>query len=700
MVITQYDSLLLSGDTYKNYLSQSKESAIMDIRENQPLEIALPFISHKPMMRLFNTSAAAISDTTSFQDIVDMGTLVLKSINNFKCINPDGDNIRYYVYAWMDNIELGAPTGTHLQIRTESGVSNEKSIQNKKKKKGKKDERVTGPVQNFASSAKEISSALSSVPMIAPLAMASTIGFGALEQVASIFGWARPIVEVIPGFVKNLGYQNGAQTIGPDTSFKVSLDPKQELTIDGFPTQDEEDQLAISYLASRTTFLTTFEWRAIDVPNVPIWSTAVTPYLNSVELTGPLVDQPFIQPTAMSYVTRPFAYWRGDVEFTFEFVCSQYHRGKMLVMFDPNMNHFSLISGSVDLNKQYVKVIDLQETQTVTFCVKWAHDRSWASAARLTNYEPYSNSSVYNLSAADAPSFNGMVYLAPFNQLTSPDASDIAINVYVKCPNLMVNRYIATHMGQKRIVTESEVDELAISSQSVGCFPLNESNATTDSICIEHFGERPVSLRSLMKRFTLCDTTVPLTVPVGTAFTRLFISGAIMPKVTPYQDPVRSRGIFDYLRPAYVGVRGSVRKRIQILSPLRSLVNGPLQVGLDSLDVTATALAFQENPLALLESYLPSEDGYVSFIPDSNGGIEVDFPFYSPNLFEFSFAPNGVGTNPGGSQNMDDRWTKNFKASSFVEVALTQQFLNLAVLTASGEDFTFLRFQGAPPYLN
>jgi len=125
------------------------------------------------------------------------------------------------VYAWMTDVEVAGTTGTWLQVTTESGEIYTES-----------DERETGPIEKFASSAKKVSMALTMVPEIGVLATASSIFFSGLESISALFGWSRPVHMDEPIYSKSLPFMNGAMTIGSETTQKICLDPKQELTVD------------------------------------------------------------------------------------------------------------------------------------------------------------------------------------------------------------------------------------------------------------------------------------------------------------------------------------------------------------------------------------------------------------------------------------------------------------------------------------
>lgn len=669
-----------------NYLSQAKGSVVINVNENEPVEICCPYIGLKPAMRLFNSSGAVISAVTSYDDAKEFGDLFIYTLNNVDAVSsglPSSVNVQ--VYAWMSEVELGTPTGTQLDITTESDPL--------------LDEREVGPVERVSSAMYRVSNALTSLPVIGELAKASAIGFGALSKISSIFGWSYPVMNTEPNRVKSMPYQNGANTVGYSTGKRITYDPRQELTIDPRVAGVVEDEMAIAVIASRETYLTTFEWAVSDVPLTgAIWLSRVHPQLNT--WIGDAIKR-YFQPTAMSFAVTPFWYWRGTIEFRFDIVASKYHRGKLAFYYEPNIAQAAVINADLSTNKQFMRVIDIQETQSVTFCIEWSAPRAWQLVDSGPNtwryygsdFEPSVNSYEYS---------NGYIGVSPFTTIQSPDNSNININVFVKCKDLQVNQ-----LNQSKLPTEIEVttESLEITTESmmvsfeketkdidnseVQCLSLNNTSASTDNICDMHFGEQPLSFRSALKRYA---TTARFVVPLNatTAAKRLAASFLNIPEPTPLLGSVDSSPhLFGYLRYAYLGLRGGMSKRV--FTFLDNLDN--------QLSPTKVTLRLPEsflNASVVFSSSAPAseENGTVSFIPATNGGIEVEVPYYSNNLFAFSFARDLVGSNSDNDAN--DEWSRRYQ----VQIAMHGATDAGEILedSATAEDFTFLRFQGAPMF--
>lgn len=268
---------------FLNYLSQAPGACTIDYRGNQPVDIKCPFISPKPMHRLFANSTAVLSAATSYPDLAVAGDLFMYSINQAKAVSPTPSDIYVHLYAWLENVQLGPPTATQIEITTEGY-----------------DERKRGPVEKVASFMAMAMNALSTVPSIGVLAKASSYVFQGVAGIASWFGWSRPQIKDHPTFIKNRPYSSTCQTIGVDTVERITFDPMQELTIDPRVCGVDEDELSISFLSGVQTYLTSFTWaHNSTVMAGPIWMSAVTPQLNTYVYNAAITSM-FMQPSAMA----------------------------------------------------------------------------------------------------------------------------------------------------------------------------------------------------------------------------------------------------------------------------------------------------------------------------------------------------------------------------------------------------------------
>lgn len=676
-VLTKYITLGSNwGKNWNIYQSQTPGARVMDVRENQPCEIECSYVSPQPMIRLFNNITSPLSDASPYNDTVHMGDLYISLLNTLGCVAASPTNISVYVYAYMKNVVLGCPTGSVTVITSES--------------KRLPDERKSGPVESAASSVASVSKLLSTVPVIGPYASASETVASAIAGVAAHFGWSYPTNENFASRIKNEPYQNAAHVIGMDTGKRITLDPKQELTIDPRVCGVDQDELALSYISSIESYVDSFDWANSTTPlSGPIWQSVVHPRAGTFIL-GADASTKSIQPTALAFASMPFQYWRGKMHFRFEVVCSNFHRGKLMVYYEPNIQQNVIINSALATNKQFVRVFDIQETSTIDFCVDWAFPKAWAFQMYESDVRQ-SMGSEFSTSATMWGCVNGYIGVTPFTKLQSPDGSNVHINVYVSGEDMAFNKVSQGFFPASRtIVSESA----RLSNVDVTCVELNPTSALMEDIGRDHFGEMPVSFRAMLKRFHTSELTSGVG-DVNAQKSLLFkcpIYEPLLPSISTAAADNSNIGLFNYLRYAYLGMRGGMRKRLFVCSDAVKSPLDPLSIFLfDPQTFTVNpVITYNAN---LMPRYFLS--GTVAFVPFTNGGIEFEVPFYTNNLFVWSCNSDPFNT---VSTTFETNCIRNYGC----EYAGTgnQTFTLIGEATATGEDFNFLRWLSSPPYVS
>jgi hypothetical protein len=364
-----------------------------------------------------------------------------------------------------------------------------------------------------------------------------------------------------------------------------------------------------------------------------------------------------VQPTALGYAAAPFKYWRGKIKMRFEFVCSKFHRGKVLFKYEPNVAQWGLISSNtVKLNQQNTVILDLQESQEICLEFDWAHPRAWAETTFCNPQLPLASL----LDSTDSEAFpddfsqaslNGYLEVRPLNELVQPtDLSSIMVNVYVSCPDLQVAFPNTTAIPDSRLFVFTESKE--VSSETI-----NPTGSSNDKIYLEHFGEKVLSFRSLLKRYT---TAAYYESNVAEAADSGFYT-LVQPIYPGLASPITSddeildheslgeRTIYQYLRQAYLGVRGGMRFRvIPTKKGAKPSTSDYVRVSLLPPDIPQT-IGFVDYVTGLVRSVvkgLPTYnltanlEGTVNHHLLSNGGVEFETPFYSNNIFAFSINDN------------------------------------------------------------
>ncbi len=650
-----------------NYLSQAHGAVTMNVNENKPVELTIPFIFPRPMARLFDGSTA-LAAASPYPDMEAMGSLYIESINPLAASGTADTPIYMQVYAWMEDVELGTSTASQTIITTESG------------------EMKTGPIEKLASRLVKVSKAAMGIPYLQPYATASNMMFSGVKYIATHMGWSRPVVVDDETTVHLKPVANTALTVGKDSAYRVVLDPHQELSVSNMYSGVAEDEMVIANIAARPTYLTTVDWADTDTAlSTLLFNSYVHPNLNTIRES---ITHYHVQPTAMAFAVMPFAYWRGDIVFRFEIVSTGFHRGKIAVVYEPNPQQLGLTAISPQINKQYVQIVDIQETNTFEVVVNWASARSWLSNIPTTAVTAVVENPLLPSLSPDI--YNGWIGVYPFTTLQSSDGSSVAINVYAYSPNLQVNGLTSQNMFTDRTMITPESGVVSATPPVV--LQLNHSSADTAHICEEHFGEQPLSFRALLKRYVTTRTFSP-TSAVATVKTFKQKFNIYYNNLLPYgSGSFTDFDLFSYLRYAYLGVRGGMRYRLNVETGF--IVTGTdirfnLEPPTSSTTEAVTWDATIRNKAKL--------EGSVTFSYAQTHSAQAEFPFYSNNTWVF--APNNDLLDDNAKRTFDPTW---YRQASFTGSSSTTTYAttagNFSFDTATAEDFSFIKFLGSPWY--
>lgn len=359
-------------------------------------QLDLPFFWPLNYMSLSNT------------DRNDMGEIVIKSMTNLQHANEGNDPVTITVYAWASDVVLTMPTAqTTLTAANYTPQS------------GRMDEYGQGIISAPASAIEQAAGKLTDVPGIGPYARATQIAAGAAREMAVHFGYSRPPVVSDIQLMKPNPTGNMANTDAADAVHKLSLDSKQEICIDSRTVGlDGEDQMDIKRFAQRESYLTQFTMNANEQPDTLLWNCRVTPNLYDVNGAE-------LHPTPMAYMAAPFGRWQGSIKYRIQVVKSNFHKGRILVRWDPRAH-----PATVQYNTVYSRVIDLAEVDDFEITVGWGQAEPFLSTSAIAATPALFGTD--RLLNDTATRYNGVLEINVLNSLVSPSLdSPIQFNVFV-----------------------------------------------------------------------------------------------------------------------------------------------------------------------------------------------------------------------------------------------------------------------------
>lgn len=445
-------------------IPQSQKPHIwIDLRENMGGEMILPFIYPYNYINITNKAQLGV-----------LGRM--RNINYFGIRSANGSTtnpVTVKIYAWIEGAELTCNTNT-LALQA---------------KKQSVDEYGTGPVSRPATALAHWASYLTNVPIIGTYAKATQIGATAVSSVAGLFGWTNvPVIEDVKP-VKPLFFHDLASAHLAEPMSKVTLDPKAELSVDPkiVCSSTGEDELSISHIVQKDSFLCQTMWYSGDTPDNLLYSVAVTPDLYDIGTPTSSVYQ--IGFTPMAYLARMFYAWRGDIIFTVKVIASQYHRGRLRIHWDPNT---LAVSGDVS-NTTLTKIVDIGERTEVEFRVPYVNFSMWSATSDTLSNKWHPDTPV---TVADGV-YNGTLNIRVLNQLSAPtDTVPVSLMIFVRGAENLEFADPRTIGDQfQHYVMQGLVEDVQDDTQQ-------ESTPLNDRYLI-NYGEAIPSLRLMMRRSVL-----------------------------------------------------------------------------------------------------------------------------------------------------------------------------------------------------
>lgn len=432
-----------------------------------------------------------------------------------------------------------------------------------------------------------------------------------------------------------------------------------------------------------------FNWTNVNSINSILSSYNVCP---NITLTGASAN--VVCPTPMSFLSKYFAYWRGDLKFTFKVIKSPFHAGTIRMAWDPSYN---ATATNANLNTNKTVLWNIRETDEMSFIVPHDNYLSWFDTDNGVAFD------ASNRFAASFPSLypsqsttmlNGSLIISVYTPLTSPvSTSSVTFLVYLEpCENFEFARMCGGPEDQSSYVPQCEV----IGSDMY----MGEKFTNLHDVI-----SRPVP--SVVIGASNGTTSVPFRTSAG--FTASSGSSTFLTSMFPLEFGFDPNGVYNLnkattgtakgnavhanlmsrLITQFVGVRGSVQWTLMCPTSL-----GNVSIGLPTYE-NPVAPAAQTTGLPLgsafpivpvsglmngfLKNMMDTSNGRAIFNTNVNSIMEVQIPYYENQRFST---------------------TDNTSKYPLIAVGVEEMGFYTSPLylyCAAGDDFDLIRFKGILP---
>lgn len=569
------------------------------------------------------------------------------------------------------------------------------------------DEYGTGVISQPAQAIAKAAGALEMVPFIAPYARASGMIATKVGQIAALFGYARPNIVTdrqtyspeLAGVMANVN--------ASDTSQKLSLDSKQEVSIDSrVAGLTGEDEMTANSLLTRESYVTSFSWDESGGAGKMLWNTYLTPSMFTS-------NQNEIHMTPACLWGQHFNYWQGSMKLRFQVVKSKFHKGRILLRWDPRSH-----TSEIDTNAVYSRIIDITDQEDFEITIGWGQSDPFLNTlVAQPGFEPYSAQS--RLTTDNSGKYNGVLEVNIVNQLVSPDgASPIRINVFA---SMCDDAKFGQPVSQNITALSPFVPQSGYEPQSGEGEEMTSLNETTDPTCpdsletmgqeLAHadetmnvfFGESITSLRELIKRYQFTRAVAKPDITANTITSSCFkmkaqpyIAGwdsfgldTAANDVTPLT--IGNNGPLALWNLCFAGWRGGIRHKLAFSSNIEGTlrcrrVEHNNNYGFTQTTESTTQLDGDITKFLSAKTFRNGWDGMYLNHAQYNKIVEVEIPFYTGKRFLSSRLTHADSTLGDGLE----------VCETFVTNNNVPKKIYIEDYVAAGDDYSLMFFTGVP----
>lgn len=550
--------------------------------------------------------------------------------------------VSYTVFASFEDVTLlcatdapvstnWAQSDTELRVREQTGT-------------------ISGVVSTVGESVSNFLPKVGLGALSAPVAAATTVGTGLLR----LFGMSKPTDQKPVTRVLQSPAHFFLNADGVDTSHKLGLSGANETQVlNGF-AGTSEDEMNIDYMCRRRGYVDSFTWSDTDLPDQLLKKLIVTPRLLG-KIAAYAADTKAYKdyPTIAGRVATMFNQWRGTIVYTFHFVKTQTHSGRIRLSFRPGS-----WGDESDLKDMIgyatTSVVDLSAGTTVSFRVPFVAARPWLYTA-VDRLADLTQGDLKNCSTGSVTA----VVLNPLRTASTVSSSvDVLVFAHMEDaefggPILPVSipAGLPSNDAQMMAQTVPTNSKTEITGQGRG------TKLLPGATCL---GENVPSLRPLSKRYSfvgnlVCAHKAPTTTVRGTNGREINIfpwAPIAPPKTTGTTPDYVATDFYSHLYSMYAFVTGPIRYKVIFTSiPSGANVSNPIMLYINSsvekssfqepVAEQSTLTGVAKGPLALNLNLKPTGEtintGYqptfgnyaIPIYLDKEGAIEFEVPYYS-----------------------------------------------------------------------
>jgi hypothetical protein len=398
------------------------------------------------------------------------------------------NTVRYTAWMSFDDFEVEVPIvpqssykGAKRDIIKKYRVNAIKSNLDSEVNEGK------GPISSVLSNISSIATSLYTIPMLAPIAGPTAWMTNLASGVASAFGWCKPVLDTQVVRVYQQPHPYNPNINEPDLVHNLALFSDAKVSVMPDVNLSGVDEMSINFVKRQKSFFNRITWTTSTLPG-PLSSFSVTPSFFSTPYTlepwGLTSTIQCLDMSPVAFLSNLYQYWRGSIEITIKVVKTEFHTGRLILSFSPQLAQTTVTNSNT--NYIHREIVDLRDGSE--FVVK----------------VPYCYNSMYMDTDQSQNDLFMMMQVNVLNELVAPDTCAQSVEILYEVRGgtdmefQVPKRFNMT--PTQRIVPQSGGDGQAelVLDHCIGSSTVHDPTKMSAELCI---GESSTSLLQLMKRY-------------------------------------------------------------------------------------------------------------------------------------------------------------------------------------------------------
>lgn len=535
-----------------------------------------------------------------------------------------------------------------------------------------------GPLSGTLTKVATTASILSGVPLISSFAGPAAWFSKLLANAAQVWGLSRPHNSASTTMMTRYIMNRFTNSDVADSSTKLGFMDSNEIEdLPGFAGTDI-DEMSLNYVASISAWFNTITWTAAGATGDILYNASVGPNRYFTQDTVAAQTISYLSP--VTFVTQQFALYRGSIKLTFKLVKTEFHTGRLLVVFypyDASVNSSYPTPTIATSSYSHREVIDVRYGNEFSFIL------------------PYTSLTPYRTRSGPDSDY-GRIVVFVLNELVAPANVPSSIPILMEAsaaPDFEWAEPVDSALTVCQLYTpHMDRNECSIVDDVIGGAQIHMDTASA-RLCI---GERVMSFRTLTKRF---NQMLARGTPVGLNrylnIFPFFNEGAYADGVLA-QNPAYLCDSYSLIGSCYALSRGGVRIKVvdNTPSPANLPIAAVVPIPSQAFNPVNTAyFRWSAGPQYITNSNAPFRP-VAYFRPDASGGVEIEFPYYNrthshPNCDTWIMGVVGNAMNPNIPSAIP-------RVLGYVDYTVTPT-VRPTILRSASDDHSFGLFTSVPP---